>query len=805
MADVQTYKSGNLVIYYRELTDGTLSIENVDAFNTAKDKRVAPAAVMPRPVGKFEVPKNINGKAITSIGPAAFFLCRQLDEVVLPMSIKSIGEGAFAHCFNLRRILIPKSCTAIGESAFAGCLSLKSIQIPIGVTNIGSMAFAACKSLRDISLPENLTHIGAAAFTQCTELTEVKIPGTVEKLEPCTFQGCSNLVSVTLNRRYKSPAGSFRKCPKIEKLNGLFLFEEIDLDDFEGTQMLRGAVAKNGLLMVDDWVFGFEPNNKGEYVIPANIKPVGLVFSNLPQPSKVFIDGDCPYLRRMFFSEFKGAFEDCTNLISLTIGRSSKRDKNNGVLRGRAFKNCKNLKSVVIKEGVQCMGGEVFAGCDSLEYFTLPYMPMTSYRLWMTSVPLAYRQRLYEEALDNAQVACMYIIHSFNEVAFKNGSFNHKKFFSALNTVTDYMAKHPNKNADGMRYCMEVFDNIANCLDALQIPANKAIDKSRIPSQRDVKMYQRMMYRALANIYHDAYSCTKIGDDEADNGNVTAAVEYYKMAARAYAEKEIEDEKKCKENDEDGVPSVTARQCMSEAIEKIRCLGFAKTAELLLAEMDEKIENGRVVGKQKGAVTGTGWAVSPSHLVTCWHVVKDAKKVSCEFTDGSVVELSLVVADKANDIAILKMPRTRRFDRVLSLRPKPLKISESIFTIGYPLTSILGQSQKYTEGSISAVSGIDNDVRFYQISAPIQPGNSGGPLVDLNGDVVGITSSGLNALMTAGATGTIPQNVNYAIKVRYLTALLDDNNISYEITGKNVPKDIAVSNVEKATVLIKAE
>ena len=832
-AGVQSSMVGKYTFYYSELADGTLCIENSAAFKEAKDKNKAPVAVMPKPVGIFEIPATINGKTVSAIGPAALFLS-PVEEVILPGTIKSIGTGAFSHCFKLERISLPKSCVNIGDGAFYGCTALESMQLPFGVTcvgestfvmceslmsidipvsvtNIGYMAFMGCKSLKELHLPPKLSYLGGGSFSLCTSLVDVKIPASVEKLEPCIFQGCSNLVSVTIQRKYESPAGSFRNCPRLEKVHGLNKFEEIDIDDFEGSKLETGlSPNKEGLLLLDGWVFGFTPNETGEYVISAGLRPINSVFIKLPQPSDVYIDGSCPYVHRLYVLDnmsFKGTFENCTNLVSLTIEKSAKKeyDGNSVFSCIGAFRNCKNLKSVVVKDGVRSMSGEVFTGCDSLEYFTLPSFPMTPLKLWNTAVPKKYREKLYNQSLGNAQVACMYLLENIGEAVTRNGRLEKEKIFDALETITNFMEKHPDKNAENMNYCFDVFDMVCLFLKGLPEAIDKVADKSRFPSKQETYTYQRIMYRALANIYHDAYACAEMGKMEESDGNVTGAVAYYKMAAFAYAEKENEALKK-RGKGEMVDSLVSARECMVEQIDKIRKLGFERTAELLLAELDVKIENGGTMDKTQKIVTGTGWAVSPSHVVTCWHVVKDAKKLSCILSDGSMVALSLVAADKANDIAILKIVGSRELSEFLPLRIKPLRISEPVFTIGYPLVSILGQSQKYTEGTVSAVAGIDNDVRFYQISVPIQPGNSGGALVNSSGEVVGIASSGLDALMAVGVTGAIPQNVNYAVKVRYVAAVLDDNDIQYGTTSpQGTTKEKAVAIVEKATVMIKAE
>ena len=118
----------------------------------------------------------------------------------------------------------------------------------------------------------------------------------------------------------------------------------------------------------------------------------------------------------------------------------------------------------------------------------------------------------------------------------------------------------------------------------------------------------------------------------------------------------------------------------------------------------------------------------------------------------------------------------------------------------------MGSEKKYNDGTISALSGIGNDNRFYQISIPIQPGNSGGAVVSEEGLVIGLAAAALDAEKVFKLTGSIPQNVNYAIKSRYITALLQDNGIPYDETplkSGSDPKTI-VDQVSRATILLQA-
>ena len=206
--------------------------------------------------------------------------------------------------------------------------------------------------------------------------------------------------------------------------------------------------------------------------------------------------------------------------------------------------------------------------------------------------------------------------------------------------------------------------------------------------------------------------------------------------------------------------------------------------------------------------SGTGWFVNGKCVATCWHVVRNAKKVKVAFSDGSQLEARVVAKDKSNDVAVLEVESPREGQQTLPIRAQGVKPSDKVFTVGYPLTTLLGQEQKYTEGSVSAISGIDGDIRCFQISAPIQPGNSGGALVDERGCAIGLTSASLDEIKTAQATGSLPQNVNYAIKARYLVAILDDAGIPYVAQkgdGVAADRDSVVKNAMSATCRVIAE
>jgi len=104
---------------------------------------------------------------------------------------------------------------------------------------------------------------------------------------------------------------------------------------------------------------------------------------------------------------------------------------------------------------------------------------------------------------------------------------------------------------------------------------------------------------------------------------------------------------------------------------------------------------------------------------------------------------------------------------------RQVRLGQSVFTIGFPNPDMQGLEPKLTRGEISSLAGMKDDARHYQISVPVQPGNSGGPLVDLAGNAVGIVTMRLGDFRTLRLTGALPQNVNYAVKGSFLSSLLD--------------------------------
>jgi S1-C subfamily serine protease len=178
-------------------------------------------------------------------------------------------------------------------------------------------------------------------------------------------------------------------------------------------------------------------------------------------------------------------------------------------------------------------------------------------------------------------------------------------------------------------------------------------------------------------------------------------------------------------------------------------------------------------GRTERGGQGTAWLVSPQHWVTNHHVVGDRKLVKLVGSDGTVVETRVIAADVANDLAVLVADAPPPGLTPIPLAAGSPKVGERVVAIGFPLSYVMGSKAKLTSGDISSLSGIADDPRVFQFSAPIQPGSSGGPLLNSAGQAVGIVSSKLNWLPVAKASGAIPEGVAYAVKVAYLRPMLE--------------------------------
>jgi S1-C subfamily serine protease len=215
--------------------------------------------------------------------------------------------------------------------------------------------------------------------------------------------------------------------------------------------------------------------------------------------------------------------------------------------------------------------------------------------------------------------------------------------------------------------------------------------------------------------------------------------------------------------------------------------------------------------KNVAIATGTGFLFgSQDYIITNYHVVKGTSEVKVKFTNGESINAEVVGRDVRNDVAILKLTKSPSFQsREMKFgNSSRVRMGDEVFTIGYPHIGIMGLKPKYTKGVISAVTGIKDDPTVFQTTVPIQPGNSGGPLFNDKGEVVGLTTSSLS-LLAIESMGAVPQSVNYAVKSSFVKntistipeALLSNRGIVVVPTDSNSRSDF-IEAISKNVVLI---
>jgi len=190
----------------------------------------------------------------------------------------------------------------------------------------------------------------------------------------------------------------------------------------------------------------------------------------------------------------------------------------------------------------------------------------------------------------------------------------------------------------------------------------------------------------------------------------------------------------------------------------------------------------------KSGTTGSGFFVSKlGHIVSNEHIVRQCGSVTVGDNANKLVSASVLEKDKRNDLALLRISSTQMASaETLSLisklgaqklglklvplasgglmRSDDIELGESVLVAGYPYGELYSNTIKVTGGMVSAVKGMGDDSAQFQMDAAVQPGNSGGPIYDGNGNIVGVVISQLNKLKVAKAIGSLPENVNFGIK-----------------------------------------
>jgi S1-C subfamily serine protease len=210
---------------------------------------------------------------------------------------------------------------------------------------------------------------------------------------------------------------------------------------------------------------------------------------------------------------------------------------------------------------------------------------------------------------------------------------------------------------------------------------------------------------------------------------------------------------------------------------------------------------------RRAVSSGTGFVVAARRIMTNHHVIDGCNAITVRTANGRTLPATMPArVDVQRDLALLSVPNDP--GPILAFRGNPVRRGESVVTYGFPLAGLLAAGPTLTTGEVSALAGLANNEQHFQISAPVQQGNSGGPLLDRQGNVMGVIVSKLNAQRIAQRTGDIPQNVNFAVKGTEALGFLRRAGVEPTLR-ESAPTELSAAEVgERAhpsTVFIRCE
>ena len=216
-------------------------------------------------------------------------------------------------------------------------------------------------------------------------------------------------------------------------------------------------------------------------------------------------------------------------------------------------------------------------------------------------------------------------------------------------------------------------------------------------------------------------------------------------------------------------------------------------------------DDGPGLGDSDVLQSGSGFIVSAEDdVLTNFHVIEGCTTIRAQLR-GRQRAAEVAATDEDNDLALLRLAGPHLGDIARFREGSAIRAGDDVVGLGFPLRGLLANQANVTVGIVSATAGLQDDDRFLQITAPVQPGNSGGPLFDRRGNVIGVIVAKLDALQVAELTGDIPQNVNFAIKSDLARRFLAASGIEYETGASGARLETADIAEQGRTVTVAVE
>ncbi|MGN0606754.1 MAG: leucine-rich repeat protein [Oscillospiraceae bacterium] len=290
---------------------------------------------------EIEIPPEIDGLPVISIGDEAFFNCKSLTKITIPDSVTDIGKDAFYYCESLTEITIPDSITSIGSNAFGGtpflgnqttdvkyagkcvidCVyDVPDIEIKPDTICIADYAFYGCQSLTAVTIPDSVISIGDGAFADCEALTEVTIGKSVKSIGISAFSGCELLTSVTIPDSVISLGGwAFENCTSLTEVIISDYVTDIGVEAFYNCISLKEITIPKSVTNIDKFAF-LDCTSLTEVTIPKSVTSIGeMAFHGCTSLTEVTIPESVESIGAWAFGYYKNEDGSLTKIENFTI------------------------------------------------------------------------------------------------------------------------------------------------------------------------------------------------------------------------------------------------------------------------------------------------------------------------------------------------------------------------------------------------------------------------------------------------------------------------------------------------------